>query len=149
MPKFSQSLFFPPKILPPPHHPPSTNLLHKSPPERWLVVSCKQRVRQIFQITHNNLQSSYKLVGGGWWVPVASLSHSPSLFIQLAVVMKEKKRKNKKKIPQVIFLSCVRCQQRTPQEQADQASPISICVFFLCHRRTNKPDEMGIQTISS
>lgn len=46
----------------------------------------------MFQPTHSNLQS-YKLVGGGWWVPVASLSHSPSLFIQLAVVMKEKKKK--------------------------------------------------------
>ena len=45
----------------------------------------------MFQPTHNSPQRSYKLVGGGWRVPVASLCHSPSLFIQLAVVTKERK----------------------------------------------------------
>lgn len=45
-------------------------------------------------------QQSYrnsKLVGGGWGVPVASLSHSPSLFIHLAVVIREKKKQTKKR----------------------------------------------------
>lgn len=145
MPKFSQSYFS--KTLPPPHHPPSTNLLHKSPLERWLIVSCKQWERQMFQPTHSNLQRSYKLVGGGWWVPVASLTHSPSLFIQLAVVMKEKKKRKKNFHNWSLWTLSVA--SNGLQEQADQASPISICVFFLCHRRTDKPDEMGTQTISS
>lgn len=55
---------------------------------------------------------------------VASLSHRPSLFIQLHVVMKEGKQKRFS----TNDLSSIRCQQRKTWEQADPTNPISICL---------------------
>lgn len=92
----------------------------------------------MFQHTHNNLQNSS---GRGWRVPVASLSHRPSLFIQLNVVMK---KENKKDFPQMIWVLSVASNGCSGTSRPDKSHKHLSEV--LCCRHSN--DEMGRQTIS-